>query len=233
MAKLKRLRAPKFWHVEKKAYKLVVAPSPGPHKKFECLPLQIILRDILKEVETGKEAKTVLNKGEVAVDGVIRKNRKYPAGFMDAIAIPKLKKYFRVVITAKGLDLIEISEKESKLKLCRIENKKVLKEGKVQLNLHDGKNILVSKDVYKTGDTLLVELPKLKIVDHVKMEDGNLCLITKGKSSGKIAKLKEIIITRTREPNKIICELDKKKIEAMKEHVFVVGKDKELIKLSE
>lgn len=233
MARLKRLLAPKFWKVERKAYKWAVTPSPGPHKKFECLPMQTILRDILNLVETGREAKSVLKKGEVLVDGRVVKNQKYPAGLMDVVAIPKIKKYFRVVSSAKGLELIEISEKESKLKLCRIENKKVLKGGRMQLNLHDGKNLLAGKDIYKTGDTLLLELPKLKILDHVKIEAGRLGLITKGKNSGKIVKIKEIVVTRTREPNKIICELDKKKIEAMKDHIFVVGKDKELIKLGE
>ena len=57
MAKLKRLRTPKFWRIQRKGTKLTVSPRPGPHKKFECIPLQIIARDILKIVETGEEAK--------------------------------------------------------------------------------------------------------------------------------------------------------------------------------
>jgi small subunit ribosomal protein S4e len=234
MTRTKRLLAPKFWKISRKKTKWVVTPAPGPHSKFESLPLQIILRDILKVVETGREAMSVLKKGEVLVDGKLRKDAKYPAGLMDTVAVPKIKKYFRIVATADGLGLVEIPEKESKLKLCKIEDKTILRGGRVQLNLHDGKNIIVpkgAKDSYKTGDTLLLELPSLKIIDHIKIEPGMLGLFTHGKNSGRIGKIKEIIVTRTREPNKIVCEIDKKIVESMKDHVFVVGKSKPVISL--
>ena len=228
--------APKFWKISRKETKWVVTPAPGPHRKFESLPLQIILRDILKVAETASEAKSILKRGEVLVDGKLRKDGKYPAGLMDTVVVPKIKKYFRIVATADGLGLVEIPEKESKLKLCRIEDKTILRGGRMQLNLHDGKNIIVpkdAKDAYKTGDTLLLELPSLKIVDHIKIEPGMLGLFTHGKNSGRIGKIKEIIVTRTREPNKIVCEIDKKTVESMKDHVFVVGKSKPVISLGE
>lgn len=62
MAKLKRLLVPSFWKVPKKVAKWTVAPRPGPHKKFEGIPLQIIVRDILNLAETGKEAKSIIKK---------------------------------------------------------------------------------------------------------------------------------------------------------------------------
>jgi len=43
---------------------------------------------------------------------------------------------------------------DAEWKLCRIQNKTIVKGKKVQLNLHDGKNKLVEKDEYKTGDVL-------------------------------------------------------------------------------
>jgi len=231
MAKLKRLRAPKFWKVPKKVEKWVVAPRPGPHKKFESIPLAIIIRDMLKITDTANEAKRIIKMGEVLVDGKTRKDHKYPVGLMDVVAVPKLEKYFRVVPAAKGLELIEINKKESEEKICRINNKTTMKKGKLQLNLHDGKAILVDKDVYKTGDSVLVELPSQKIKEHAKLEKENLGLITKGKNSGKLVKIKEVIATKGREPNKVVCELEKEPIEVLKDHVLVVGKDKPMIKI--
>jgi small subunit ribosomal protein S4e len=228
--KLKRLLAPAFWKVPKKLAKFVVSPRPGPHKKFECIPLQIIVRDILKLAETGKEAKAIIKKGEILVDGKPRKDHAYPVGLFDSLAIPKIKKFYRVVPTGKGLDLIEIPEEESKLKICRIKDKKILKKGKLQLNLHDGRNLLVEKDIYKTGDSLLIELPSQKILQHVKLESGNLAIITKGKNSGKIVKIQETV--KGIKLNKVICLLNDKKIETLKDFVFVVGKEKPLIKVS-
>jgi small subunit ribosomal protein S4e len=101
------------------------------------------------------------------------------------------------------------------------------------LNFHDGKNIFVEKDVYKTGDSLLVELPSLKILEHFKLEKGSLGLILKGKNAGKIAKVIEIIVSRTQEPRKMVCEAEGKKMEVIFDYFFVVGREAPAIKVSE
>jgi len=225
MSKIKRLLAPKFWKVPKKQAKFVVAPRPGPHKKFESIPLQIVLRDILKLAETGKEARTIIKRGEILVDGKIRKDHAYSIGLFDSITIPKIKKFYRVVPTAKGLGLMGIPENESKLKICKINNKTILKKGKLQLNLHDGRNLLAEKDIYKNGDSILIEFPN-KIVKHVKYEPNNLVIVIKGKNSGKTGKIKSI------EAKKTICEMDRSTFELRKDQLAIIGKDKPLISVS-
>lgn len=229
--RLKRLLAPEFWKVPKKSSKWIVSPSPGAHKKFESIPLTIVLRDILKIAETKKETKTIVKNKEVLIDNRIIKDEKFSVGLLDTLSIPKIKKYFRIVPSTKGLQFLEIPEKETKLKICRINDKKILKKGKVQLNLHDGNNMLVEKDEYKTGDSILLEVPEKKIVEHLKLENGSLVLISKGKNAGKIGKLKKVIVTRTREPNKVIVELEKKEYEVIKDYTFVVGKNEPVISL--
>jgi len=179
---LKRLLAPKFWRVPRKEKKWVVRPSPGPHKKFESIPLLIIVRDILKLADTGKEARKIIKAKEILVDGKPRLDHKYPVGLFDVITAPKLKKQYRIVPAKNGLTLIEIPKNESGLKLCRIEGKTLVKNGFLQLNLHDGKNILVKekakKDSYKTGDSLLIETPGQKIKKHIKMVKGSTTIIS-------------------------------------------------------
>ncbi|MEM5870070.1 MAG: 30S ribosomal protein S4e [Candidatus Aenigmatarchaeota archaeon] len=233
MAKLKRLLAPEFWKIPKKKTTWTVSPSPGPHKKFECIPLLIIVRDILGLAETGKEARSIIKKGEILVDGKPRKDPGYPVGLMDVISIPKLNKNYRIVPFTKGLKLVEISEDEAKLKLLRIRNKKMTKGARLQLNFHDGKNLFVEKDIYKTGDSVLVELPSLKIIDHLKLEKGALGVILKGKNAGKLGKAIEIISTRTQEPKKVACEVEGEKVNVIFDYFFVVGKESPVIKVSE
>ena len=217
----------------------VVSPRPGPHKKFESIPLLIIIRDFLKLADTRRYVERILKTKEVLVDGKPRTDHKFPVGLFDVVEIPKIGKQYRVVPTHSGLNLIEIAKKDASLKLCRINEMTIIKGGKRQINLHDGRNILIKEDetkkvkgnVYKTGDSLLIELPNQKIVDHLKMEKGMLGLIVGGQNMGETATIKEIIIARSREPNKVLCEKGGKKFEAIKDLVFVVGKTESLIKI--
>lgn len=57
-------------------------PSCGPHKLRECLPLSIFLRNRLKYALTYDEAKRILNQRLIKVDGKVRTDKTYPAGFM-------------------------------------------------------------------------------------------------------------------------------------------------------
>jgi small subunit ribosomal protein S4e len=232
MARLKRLTTPKFWRIAKKQSKWTVAPRAGPHKKFESIPIQIVLRDILKFVETGKEAETVLKKREVLVDGRVVTDHAFPLGLMDVLSIPKIKKFYRCTVTKDGLKLIEIEENESKVKLCRIKDKTTVREGKQQLNLHDGRNILVEAGKFSTGDSVLVEVPSQKITEHVKLEKGCAVLIVEGGHAGVIAKVKDVVVVKGKEPNKVVFEYEGKENETIADHVMVVGKTKPIITIS-
>jgi small subunit ribosomal protein S4e len=229
--KLKRLVAPKFWRVGRKVRKWVVSPSPGPHKKMECFPLLIIVRDILKLAEDAKEAKRIIKSGEVLVDGKVRKDHAFPVGLFDTLAIPRIKKFYRVVPAEDGLKIVEINEEEAKIKICRIEKKTVVKKGRIQLNLNDGKNLLLEKNGFCVGDSVLLELPSLKILQHIKLEKDCLGVIIKGKNSGKIAKVLEIVAGKALRKPKVICMLENQKVEVLKEHFFPIGKEKILIKV--
>ena len=57
-------------------------PSAGPHKTRECLPLIILLRNRLNYALTGREASIILIERKVLVDGKVRTDPNFPAGFM-------------------------------------------------------------------------------------------------------------------------------------------------------
>ena len=57
-------------------------PSTGPHKLRECLPLIIFLRNRLKYALTYDEVKKILKQRLIKVDGKVRTDMTYPAGFM-------------------------------------------------------------------------------------------------------------------------------------------------------
>jgi small subunit ribosomal protein S4e len=165
MTRLKRLAAPTWWPIERKVKKFIFAPR-GAYKKELSIPLLIFIRDILKITENRKEAFNAIKKGEVLVDGRKRKDPNYGLGLFNIIEIPSLNKTWRAV-PKNGLSFIEVPEKESKLKICKIVNKKSLKGNKTQINLNDGRNILTNEK-YSTYDSLLIQVPEQKIIDHIK-----------------------------------------------------------------
>lgn len=60
-------------------------PSTGPHKLRECLPLIIFLRNRLKYALTGDEVKKICMQRFIKIDGKVRTDITYPAGFMGEV----------------------------------------------------------------------------------------------------------------------------------------------------
>jgi len=241
---LKRKPAPRFWPIHRKENVWVVKPSPGPHSIEECLPLVIVLRDILGFAQTRKEAKTIVSQGKMFVDGKIRREDDFPVGLMDVISLSDIDKCFRVLPSEKGLILHSISKDEANFKLCRIENKTVVRNGHVQLNLHDGTNILVKvadpknpqEDVYKTFDTLKINLPEKQILEHIKMKEKDFAIITGGKNIGKYGKIAEIEKAEGKKRRTALAVIEDNKgnrYETILNFVFAIGEAQPLISLPE
>lgn len=119
---LKRLNAPKHWMLSKLGGTWAPRPSTGPHKMRDCLPMCLILKNRLKYALTRKETMTIVKRRLVHVDGKVRTDINYPAGFMDVVSIEKTKEQFRLLYDSKGrfvLHRIKTPE-EAKFKLCRV-----------------------------------------------------------------------------------------------------------------
>jgi small subunit ribosomal protein S4e len=227
----KRLSAPKTYKIPRKVSKWVVKPSPGPHNK-EAIPLLVLVRDFLELADTGREARRIISAGEILVDGVVRKDYKFPVGLFDVVTIPKLEKSYRILFDEKGRYIPKEVE-DADLKLYKITNKTLVRGGKVQLNLFDGTNILGSND-YKTKDSILLRIPEKEVVDHLKFEEGALVMITGGTHAGEIGRIKSYKIVRSSAPNLVTVEGEERDITTIEDYVFVVGKkdsDKPVIDL--
>jgi len=217
---LKRIASPRTWLIERKALVFVTRPKPGAHSLEYGLPLGMIIRDALKLSSTMSEVKKLLNNNEVLIDGKRRKDHRFIVGLFDVITIPSIKKYCRIVLDKKGRVIVtEIPEKESNIKPCKIVNKTVLPKGKIQFNLHDGKNIIVDQKA-KVGDSLILELPSLKIQKVIPLKPGVSVFLIGGRLSGNLGVLKEI------KDNEATYVADSKEIETAKRYLFAVGEKK-------
>lgn len=225
---ISRLAMPKSWPIKRKGVKWITRPLPGAHSIKSGLSLNLVFRNLLGYAKTTKEVKNILYNQEILVNGIRRKDVRFIVGLMDIIGIPKLKKYFRVLLDKRGkLALAQIKSDEANILPCRIEKKAQLKKKKTQLNLCGGRNILVEKNEYKIGDTVILELPSQKITHLIKLEKGNLIYLTGGKHTGAIGIIEGIkagIITYKRE---------KSTFETLAKYAFVIGKEKPVISLLE
>ncbi len=192
---LSRLVSPKTWPVQRKGLKWITRPNPGPHTLKNCIPLNLVVKDLLKYAKTTREVKKILNEGKILIDKKLRKDPKFPLGLMDVLEIPATKEYFRVWYTSKGkFTLVKLSAEEAQLKPMKIVGKKILKGKKIQLNFYDGTNMIIPKDSYKVGDTLIISLggKKATIKKHVKFERGALVYIAEGKYRGLAGNIEDI-----------------------------------------
>ena len=215
---LKRYSAPDFWKVKKKEAGWITRPSAGPHKLGFCIPLKILLRDVLKYAENSEEAKKIIKKGKILVDGRERKDPNYPAGLMDVVKVGE--ETFRIVVDKKGLQVVKV--KEGADKLCRINNKRKIKGGVYQLNLHDGRNLLTEEEKYKPGDSILISLPEQKILNHFQLKEGEQAFVISGRNigfSGTIKNVKERKFLNER--NKVVLENKGEKVETLKDYILV------------
>ncbi len=222
MSKLKRLAAPKFWPIKRKINKYVICPVPGPHSKKGCIPLGIILRDILHCGETLKEVKEILNKRIVKVSGKVRTSYRFPVGLMDTISVGNDN--YRLLIGVHGL--CPKKANDTVIRLARVENKVILPKGKTQLNLHNGYNMLVDKDSFSVDDVLIIDDKTKSVKDVLKLKENSLALITGGNNAGSIGKITGI----RRQQNVILIDIGKEMpIPIPKKYVFVVGEDKPVV----
>jgi len=220
---MKRYGMPRSWPLGKKVNKFVVTPVPGPHPKHSTIPLLIVLRNILEYAETSAEAKKILSRGEVMIDKRVVREAKYPVGLMDVIEFPSIKKQFRVVAGPHGLQVQEISGPESSKKLCSIQGKTVIKGARYQINLHDGRSIIVGKEKkYKPGDSVLIEIPTQKILDHWRVKPGVPAIIVSGKNTGVKGNVKAVHQRgKMQEKSRVVLETPHGEIETLKEYVLV------------
>jgi small subunit ribosomal protein S4e len=244
VGRLKRKPAPRFWPIHRKEAVWIVRPSPGPHSLEKCLPLSLILRDILKVAETRKEAKKIIAQGKVYVDGTVRRKDDFPVGLMDVISMPDLNKFYRILPSHKGLVLNPISKKEASFKLLRVEDKTIAKNGNLQIAFHDGSNMLVKVEdsespaevVYETFDTLKLGLPEKQVLDKLKTKKGNIAVITGGKNIGKQGKIVEVEKTEAKKRRNALIVIEDEKgnrYQTILDFVFSIGGAKSLISLPE
>ncbi len=221
--RLKRRAAPRSWKVPRKGTKWIKRPAPGPHAQDESIPLLLVLRDLRHVAGSAREARVLLGRGAVQVDARVVKDLSRGVGLMDTLGFgTPPQDHFRILKDHRGqLVLTPIPAPEASTKIGRIRFKHTVPGGRVELTLHDGRNLLVeANSTYRVGDSLKIHLPDQKVLSHLPLAPGQLAYVAGGTHVGQLARVERVEVRNSPQPNRVHFQ---EGFSTVKEYVFVVG----------
>ncbi len=222
----KRLSTSKARNLLRKEKMFTIRSNPGGHKRKNSVPLGFVLRDLLKVCNNLREAKKILNAGNVLVDGKQRKEFKFPVGMFDVVTLKDLKKNYVAVFDSLGR--IELKEvKEGKHKICKVLGKRTVKKGKTQIHTNDSRTFREKVDKINVSDGILIELPSQKILKVFELKTGNSVYVFGGTHVSSVAKVKNIVEGTMKRPKLLVLEdAEGNEFQTTENNVIVVGEKK-------
>jgi len=200
---MKRLTMPRSWPLPRKSSVWIQKPNPCGHPLDLCMPMGVILRDVLGVAQNRREAKKILHSKLVKVDGAIETDIGRGVGLMDVLTVGDVS--YKCVLDTNGkLRYRTIPAKEASTKICRVMGKTTIKGAKTQVHLHDGRNLLFNENPeYKTGDSLVISLPDQEVKSYHKFEEGSIAYLTGGNHIGELATVRGRDIKRSSKDNEV------------------------------
>lgn len=208
----KRQAMPKNWPVPRKGTTFVVKSNHG-----NGIPILVALRDMLKVAKTRKEVKIALNTKTVLINQKEVLNDKNGICLYDILTLTPSKTNYKMSLSNKGkFDLVKIDEKDAQEKIAKVNDKKILKGKKVQLNLSDGFN-MTSDVACNVNDSVVISFKDKKITSCLRLMEKANALIVAGKHAGTPG-----IITSVDNGRKMVeIEADGVKINALIKQIMV------------
>ncbi|KAL9640864.1 MAG: hypothetical protein Q9164_000022 [Protoblastenia rupestris] len=192
----------------------------------------LFIRNRLKYALNSRETKAIVMQRLIKVDGKVRTDTTYPAGFMDVISIEKTGENFRLVYDTKGRFTVHrITTDEAEYKLAKVKRVQLGKGGIPFLVTHDARTIRYPDPAIKVNDTVKIDLSTGKINDFIRFDTGVIAMVTGGRNMGRVG----VITHRERHDGGFNIVHIKDAIEnsfATREtNVFVIGSEKPWISL--
>ena len=108
--------------------------------------------------------------------------------------------------------------------------------GKVQLTLHDGRNIKLAENAktsdYKTLDTLKISVPEQNIMETIPLTEGSYAIVSRGRNVGIEGKVLQIDHRLGTHASTVTLEdPEGNRFQTALDYIFVVGKKKSEVSL--
>jgi len=184
-----RNKMPNEWPINRKGTKYIATTS---HAKNNSISLLFVIRNILKIANTRKEVKDILMHSGIFVSGKAIKNEKFPVQIDDIIHIPGINKNFKLILENGLFKITEISEKEASKKIVKVIGKNKIGKNKMQINLRDGQNMILSSKDLAVGDSVIINNKDKKLEKIISLKEGVHVDIIGGKYAGSKGTLSKI-----------------------------------------
>lgn len=149
------------------------------------VPVVIAVRDMLKMARNAKEVKAMIKAKALKING---KDVKDYRESIKIFNIFEADKSYVLSLLPSGKFTFEKADKKERL--CKITNKKLLPGNKIQINFHDGSNLITNEKV-NVEDSVYLNFQG-KIVKHLPLEKGKPIFIISGKYIGLKGKVEAI-----------------------------------------
>lgn len=219
---LKRLAAPNTWPIARKKSVYITRPSSGAHQLRYCMPVSMVIGEVLGITQNRKEVKQVLESKKVLVNEKVPKTVKHQFGYMDTLHIPSQKSAYRMLLNTRGkLETIQIPEAEAGFTILKLKKKTDLAKDKVQLSFDNGITF-IEKDSkkYKIGDSVVYSFKDKKITKHLPLGKGAYCQVLSGNNIGQLGTIESI------DGRVVKIKAENKSFETAKSNTFVLGQEK-------
>src|SRR5262249_50742257 len=140
-------------------------PLPRKGKKYVVrgvghfaigVPVLIAVRDMLHLANTTREVKHMIHEKLIKINGKLVRDIKETIKLFNILEVGKS---FKLSILPTGRFTFE--ETKANMALYKVTNRKMVKDKKIQLNLHDGTNILLpEKEKISVGDSLELDFQR-------------------------------------------------------------------------
>lgn len=154
-----------------------------------------MLRNRLKYALSGQECLKICKdrNANIKVDNRIRRDHKFPLGFMDVCSVVKTGEHFRILYDVKGrFQPHRVDAKEAAFKLCKVTKKSIGKNKIPYIVTNDGRTIRFPHPDIKKNDSVKLNLETGEVDCLIKFANGASVFVSGGNNIGRVGILQHV-----------------------------------------
>ncbi len=195
-----------------------VTPIPRKGTRYIARPLAYTtsavtvlaaVRDMLRLARTAREVEEMIKEKKLKINGRVVRDVREP---LTVLSLFEADKLYLVSLLPTGR--FTLKPTKSTHRVAKVINKKLMKKGAVQVNLHDGTN-LITKEKINVGDSLEMDT-NLKILKIIPLKTGAQVLVSSGKNVGAMGVVSDI------EGANVVVTLDDRKVSLKRAQVVAL-----------